>query len=269
MERRAFGATGLEVPVVGMGTWKTFDVRTPAQVEARARVTEAALVGGAQLFDSSPMYGAAEEVLARTLGDRREGAIIATKVWAASAGEGERQIERALGWYGGRVEVYQVHNLVSWREHLPRLERLREEGRVRAVGATHYDASAFGQLADLMRTGRLDAIQIPYNPRQRECEERILPLAEDLGLGVIAMRPFGEGGLFRGRPPADLMDELEAYGVRTWAQALLKWCLSDPRIHVAIPATRSPEHMEENAAAGQGSWLPQELREKLKLVALA
>lgn len=260
--RRGFGDTGLQVPVVGLGTWKVFDVRTQAQVEVRRKIVRQALRGGAAFFDTSPMYGAAEEVLAGALESRREEALVATKVWAQSEAEGRHQIQRALAWFGGRVEVYQIHNLVSWRVHLRELEALKVEGRIRLIGATHYDAAAFGELAEVMRTGRIDAIQIPYNPWQRESEERLLPLAEELGLGVIAMRPFAEGAALRRSPPPGLMEELEGYGVRSWPQALLKWCLSDPRIHVAIPATSDPDHMSENMAAGREPWLPRELRER-------
>jgi aryl-alcohol dehydrogenase-like predicted oxidoreductase len=134
------------------------------------------------------------------------------------------------------------------------LEGARDAGRVGLIGATHYSPSAFGELAEVMETGRLDAIQVPYNPREREVERRILPLAADLGLGVLVMRPLGEGALLRRPPdPADLAP-LRPFGVTTWAQALLKWGLSDRRCHVAIPATASPERLAENAAAGSPPW---------------
>ena len=260
MERRTLGRAGFEVPVVGMGTWRTFDVRGRAAEENARKVVDEALGAGASLFDSSPMYGEAERVLGAALGGRRDSAVVATKVWARSSSEGRAQMERALRYFGGRVELYQVHNLVNWREHLAALEALQGEGQVVAVGATHYSPSAFGELAEVMKTGRVSAVQIPYNPREREVEREILPLAADLGLGVVVMRPFGEGGLLR-RPPADSeLEPLRAFGVRTWAQALLKWVLSDPRCHVAIPATSKPERMRENAAAGDPPWLGAEER---------
>jgi aryl-alcohol dehydrogenase-like predicted oxidoreductase len=146
MERRMLGNAGFEVPVVGMGTWRTFDVRSPREEAARRDIVTEALRVGAILLDSSPMYGAAERVLGAALHRRREQALVATKVWAQAVPEGQRQIERALGYFGGHVELYQIHNLVSWREYLPILVGLRDQGRVRAVGATHYQASAFGEL---------------------------------------------------------------------------------------------------------------------------
>ncbi len=254
MEHRTLGHSGVPVPVIGMGTWRTFDVRGAAP-ERRARgVVDEALTAGAGFFDSSPMYGEAERVLGAALRERRDAALLATKIWASTAAEGRAQAERALGFFGGRIDLYQIHNLVLWSTHLTMLERLRGEGRVRAIGATHWSPAAFGELARVMKTGRITAIQVPYNPLEREVEREILPLAADLGLGVIVMRPFEEGGLMRHPPPEEALRPLAAFGVRTWAQALLKWILSDRRCHVAIPATSRPGRMTENAAAGDPPW---------------
>ena len=259
METRALGRTGIDVPVIGMGTWQTFDVRD-AEVARRREVTDAALESGATFFDSSPMYGRAEAVLGRTLEGRRDRAIIATKVWTTDDDEAAQQIERALGYYGGRVDVYQVHNLAAWRARLTDLEALRERGVVRALGLTHYSRHAFRELAQAMRDPRVQAIQVPYNPRERDVEAEILPAAADLGLGVIVMRPFGQGNLLERGIDADALAPLQPFGVRTWAQALLKWILSDRRCHVAIPATSSAAHMRDNAAAGEPPWFGPEER---------
>ncbi len=254
MHERALGRSGLTAPAVGMGTWRTFDVRgAAAEWQARAIVDEALIVG-ACLIDSSPMYGEAERVLGQALANHRSDALVATKMWARGADEGRAQIERALGLFGGHVDLYQIHNLVAWRTHLPLLERLRDEGRVGAIGATHYSAGAFGELAEVMRTGRIAAIQTPYNPLEREVEREILPLAHELGLGVVVMRPFAEGGLMRRPPTREALAPLRDWGVETWGQALLKWVLSDPRCHVAIPATSRAGRMTENAAAGAPPW---------------
>src|SRR2546428_4087966 len=137
MDRRMLGQTALEVPAIGVGTWRSFDVRGARQEEEAAeRVTEA-LEAGANLFDSSPMYGEAERVLGNALRGRRGSALVATKIWTASAAEGRAQAERALAYFEGMVDLYQVHNLVAWREQLVLLERLRDEGKVRAIGTTH------------------------------------------------------------------------------------------------------------------------------------
>jgi aryl-alcohol dehydrogenase-like predicted oxidoreductase len=250
MEQRPFA--GRAVPVVGMGTSKTFDV--PAVDEARQRVTDAALDAGAVFVDCSPMYGNAERILGATIAVRRAGVIVATKVWTPHDAEAERQIDASLGFFGGHVEVFQVHNLVGWRTRLDQLEARRDKGQLDVVAATHWQASAFGELETVMRTGRVAAIQVPYNPHEREVEARILPLAIDLAIGVILMRPFAAGGLVRRAPSAGQLAPLAAFGVRTWPQALLKYGLSHPAVAVSIPATTRPERMAENAAAGDGPW---------------
>lgn len=255
MERRPLGRTGVDLPVVGLGTWNTFDLDDERQVVAD-RVVEAAFEEGTRLVDSSPMYGRAEHVLGRALAARRGEAFVATKIWTPSVATGREQLEAQLRFYDGRVDLEQVHNLLSWSEHLDWLEAQREDGRIRFLGATHYSASAFDELARVMRTGRIDAIQIPLNPYEREVEREILPLAEELGLGVIVMRPLGEGSLLPGPEPS----LLEPLGVETWAQALIKWALSDPRVTAVIPATTSPEHARENAAAGSPPWFGRDER---------
>jgi len=237
MERRRFGRTGWDVPVIGLGTWQTFDVGRAGESGAR-QVIETVWEGGTRFFDSSPMYGRAESVLGRALGERRDDALVATKIWAPSAEEAREQFEAQLRFYGGRVDLEQVHNLVSWRQQLEWMEAERDAGRIRAIGATHYSRGAFDELETVMQTGRIDAIQVPYNPLEREAERRILPLAAELDLGVIAMRPLGGGALARRHDAGDL----------------LRWTLGDERVHVAIPATSSPDHARANLAAGGPPW---------------
>jgi aryl-alcohol dehydrogenase-like predicted oxidoreductase len=260
MERRALGTSGIEAPTVGMGTWRTFNVYGAGAEMRSARIVQTACNVGANFFDSSPMYGHAEHVLGHAVADRRHDVIIATKVWASSDGEASEQVSNALSLFGGRIDLYQVHNLVSWKSHLPMLERLRDEGQVSALGATHYSESAFDELRTVMKTGRIAAIQIPYNPVECAAEQVILPLANDLGLGVVIMRPFGEGALVRRTPSDRALEPLRPFGVTTWTQALLKWSLSDRRCHVAIPATSTAEHMRSNAMAGDPPWFGAEER---------
>lgn len=260
MEIRDLGRSGLRVPVIGMGTWRTFDVSGPAAEDGCRAIVSAALADGARLFDTSPMYGTAEHVLARCLEGRRDQALVATKVWTPQAADGRRQIAQALRWYGGRVDIYQVHNLVQWREHLSFLEERRDAGEVRVVGATHYRHDAFPELLEVMATGRVAQIQVPYNAADHAVEAEVLPAAHEHGIGVIVMRPLGEGALLRRPPEARALEPLARFGVRTWAQALLKWILSDLRVACAIPATRALAHMRENAAAGDPPWLDADAR---------
>jgi aryl-alcohol dehydrogenase-like predicted oxidoreductase len=261
MEQRPFGQSGIQVPAIGMGTWRTFDVRG-ARPEAKSHaIVRRAIELGANLFDSSPMYGEAERVLGDAVCELRDRALIATKIWATTLDEGYQQVTRALKYFGGRIDLYQIHNLVNWPQHLDLLERLRDEGKVTLIGATHYNRAAFGQLQTVMKTRRIHAIQIPYNPIERTVEETILPLAADLGLGVVVMRPFGEGTLVRRSPAAKELAPLASFGVNTWPQALLKWVLSDRRCHVAIPATSNEQHMRDNAIAGQPPWFGPEERD--------
>jgi diketogulonate reductase-like aldo/keto reductase len=243
-------------PVVGLGTWQTFG----GDASLAGEVVEAALDAGVRLFDSSPMYRGAERSLGAALGDRRGEATVATKIWADSIEEGRTQLTNQLEWFGGRVDVEQVHNLVAWRDHVDWLEEERDAGRVGRLGVTHYSASAFGELATAMRSGRFDVVQLPYNPRERECEATLLPLAEELGLAVVVMRPLAEGALVRRPPKPEQLEPLREFGVDTWGQALLKWVLSDVRVDVAIPATKRPERTRENAAAGTPPWFGPEER---------
>jgi aryl-alcohol dehydrogenase-like predicted oxidoreductase len=258
MEHRPLGRTGVELPVVGLGTWRVLDVRGSAAEADRRAVVQRSLDSGTTVVDSSPMYGEAERVLGEALRGRRDDAFVATKVWATDDDEAGRQLGNAYGFFGGLIDLYQVHNLVAWRRRLELLERERDAGRVRYIGVTHYASSALSDIEQIMRSGRIDAIQVPYNPRQREVEQRILPCAADLGVGVLLMRPFGEGSLLR-RTPAS--SELAALGVRTWAQALLQWGLSDPRVTVSLPATSRVDRAVENAAVGDGPWFDASQRE--------
>jgi aryl-alcohol dehydrogenase-like predicted oxidoreductase len=257
MDRRVLGRTSMGVPAIGMGTWRTFDTD-----DARRQLVELALSSGIDLFDSSPMYGRAETSLARALDGIRERALVATKIWTADAEEGLRQADHALHLFG-HVDIYQVHNLLNVPAQLRLIERLKAEGKVRAVGATHYQEPAFRDLAALMRTGRLDMVQIPYNPLRRTAEQELLPLAASMGLGVLVMSPLQNGILDR-RPTKSQLREL---GVDTWAQAILKWVAGDPRVSTVLTATQQPGHVRENAAAGDPPFFTPEQRDLVVRIA--
>ena len=244
-------------PVVGLGTYSTFDGDV---VRARS-VVDAALAAGTMFFDTSPMYGDAQSSLGAALDGRRDGTTIATKIWTPSVEEGRVQYGTQRRYFG-RVEIEQVHNLVAWEEHLPWLESERSVGRIDRIGVTHWGAGSFAELERALRTRRFDVVQLPLNPLERESEHRLLPLAEELGLAVIVLSPFGGTGapLLRRPPSDDEVAPLRAFGIETWAQALLKWVLSDPRVDLVIPATSRPARAAENATAGSPPWLGAEER---------
>jgi aryl-alcohol dehydrogenase-like predicted oxidoreductase len=268
METRPLGNTDVKVPAVGMGTFQTFDVSGLRAEKHCRRIVDAAFSVGTTLFDSSPMYGESERVLAQAVQGKRQKVTIATKVWSSSVSEGRRQIDQALSWYGNCLDIYQIHNLVLWKEHLPYLEDLRKSGKVNIIGVTHYSSSAFRELMQVMQTGRIQQIQIPYNVVDTDVEREVLPLAGELGIGVVVMRPLDQGFLARRPPPAEKLEPLKKFNIRTWPQALLKWILSDLRVHCVIPATSKVERVIENAVAGEPPWFDEETRAYVQQIAI-
>jgi diketogulonate reductase-like aldo/keto reductase len=258
MEERRLG------PVVGLGTWRTFD----HDAEAAERVVSAALDAGSSVFDSSPMYGGAEASLSaaiRRLGARRR-VSIATKIWADSVEEGREQFAAQVDWFG-RIEIEQIHNLAAWERQLPWLQ---EEQRVGRIPPSRRDAllgSGLRRAREGAQDGVFQTIQLPYNPHERLCERELLPLAAELGVAVIVMRPLARGELLNRRPTAADLAPLAQYGVETWPQALIKWVLSDERVDLAIPATLHPERAGENAAAGEPPWFGPDERALVERIA--
>ncbi len=191
MEERRLG------PVVGLGTWNTFD-----DDEKLAReIVDAALEAGIRNFDTSPMYGGAERALGAALAGRRDEATVLTKIWTSSPEEARRQLADQLEWFG-HVDLEQIHNLLAWERHLPWLEVECGGGQIGKLGVTHYSPVSFQELGRALKTRRFDTVQVPLNPRERTCEESLLPLAAGLGVAVIVMRPFGEGALLAREPVA-------------------------------------------------------------------
>ena len=263
MEFRKLG--GLRVSAVGMGTYRTFDVASEADISVRRQIIDNCIAHRTTFLDSSPMYGESEKVIGITTEGKRERFQLATKVWCRGQEEGEAQIERSFRLLRtDYVDLFQVHNLVDWPAHLKTLEGLKERGRIGLIGITHYLSSAYPTMMELMKSGRIDAVQVPYNVGERTCEAEMLPLAADLGIGVIVMEPLEKGRYVKGlRRRPDLTPLLE-FGIETWAQALLAWVLADPRVSVAIPATSQPKRVGENAQAGSVGPLPQEMRDYIR-----
>lgn len=269
MDLRKLGKSNLTVPVIGMGTWRTFDVRGAKAETNCLEVVRKALEIGIRFFDSSPMYAEAERVLGSAIEQLgvRDKVLIATKVWSESDSESERQFENAFRFFASYVDLYQVHNLVAWQKRLANLEKLKAAGKVRSIGITHYWHGRFIEMLRIMETDRIDTIQVPYNALDRKVEEEILPLAASLNVGVVIMKPFEQGSLLNRSPSPEELEPFEDFGVKTWPQILLKWIASDPRVSIVIPATSRPENAAENALAGDPPWFDPDTREKVRRLA--
>jgi diketogulonate reductase-like aldo/keto reductase len=247
-------STGEQLPVIGLGTSRTFDVATGPARDALAPVLQAFFDRGGTLVDSSPMYGAAEEVVGELLRrTRRQGLFAATKVWTDGKQAGVEQMERSARLWGvPRLDLIQIHNLRDWRRHHQTLQEWKTAGKVRYVGITTSHGRMHEELEQALREEPFDFVQLSYNLEDREVERRLLPLAADRGVAVLVNRPFQLGGLFekvKGKPLPPWATEL---GIGSWAQYFLKFAVSHPAVTCAIPATSKVKHMEDNMAAGYG-----------------
>lgn len=250
-------ASGERLPVIGMGTWITFNIGPlPNLMKERTEILRVFFEKGGGMIDSSPMYGSAEKVVGECLRELNypRGLFSATKVWTASTTEGSEQIEDSLALWGvPRLDLEQVHNLVNWQAHLKRLRKLKDEGTIRYLGITTSHGRRHSDLEQIMREVPLDFVQLTYNITHREVEQRLLPLAQDKGIAVIANRPYDGGSLpMRLQGREKLPPWAEEVGATNWPDFLLKYIVSHPAITCAIPATSKTEHMRENMAAGTG-----------------
>jgi diketogulonate reductase-like aldo/keto reductase len=256
MHTRLIPASKQALPVVGCGTYRTFDVGvTPEERLPLLAVLKVLFAAGGSVIDSSPMYGTAERVVGDLLAQTqdRSRAFLATKVWTSGQKAGLEQINRSFELLQDRrIDLIQVHNLLDWQVQLSTLRELKSVGRIRYVGITHYSTAAFAEVESVLRSQALDFLQINYAMNDTAVERRILPLAADRGVAVIVNQPFGGGGLLgelRRRPLPSWAPEIDC---QSWAQILLKFVLSHPAVTCAIPGTASPEHMADNIGAGFG-----------------
>jgi diketogulonate reductase-like aldo/keto reductase len=260
-------SSGIRLPVIGMGTWITFNVGDdPEARSARTDVMRTFFANGGGMIDSSPMYGSSEEVVGhglRQLG-LTPGLFSATKVWTSSAAEGPRQVARSHDLWGVRqFDLQQVHNLISWEAHLEMLFAMKNEGRLGHVGVTTSHGRRHGELEDIMRTQPIDFVQLTYNLVDREVEDRLLPLAIERGIAVIANRPFRGGPLVDRIQRERLPGWANEFDCRNWPQFLLKFIVSHPAVTCAIPATTRVDHMRENMGAAQGRLPDAEMRTRM------
>ena len=261
MISRSIPSSGETLPVIGLGTWQTFDVGTSdAERAPLGEVLSALVAGGAKVIDSSPMYGNSEEVvgdLTAKLGIRPK-VFLATKVWTTGKAQGIAQMEASMRKLRAKpLDLIQVHNLVDVETHLATLREWKKAGRVQYIGITHHNTGGHEEVARLLASEPLDFVQINYSVGERDAEKRILPLAKDRGIAVIANRPFAAGDLLkrlRNQPLPDWAAEIDC---TSWAQLLLKFIVSHPAITCAIPGTAKAEHMRDNLQGGRGR-LPDE-----------
>ena len=264
---RKIPSTGETLPIIGLGTWQTFDVGTEATARAplQAVLREFAALGG-KLIDSSPMYGRSEEVagdLIAALGLRPQ-LFIATKVWTSGKAEGVAQMEESITKLKARpIELLQVHNLLDVETHLSTLTDWKRQGWVRYIGVTHYTNSAFAAVAKVISAHPVDFLQINYSVSEREAEQKLLPLARERGIAVIVNRPFAGGELIRRLRSTPLPTWAAEIDCTSWAQLLLKFVISHPAVTCAIPATARVEHLRDNMAAGSGHMPDEKMRARI------
>jgi aryl-alcohol dehydrogenase-like predicted oxidoreductase len=245
--------SGERLPIVGLGTWQAFDIGPRDNDWPQAgQGLQLFLRAGGRVIDSSPMYGRAEEAIGALLAATplRSRAFLATKIWTGDREDGRRQAERSFELLRTRrIDLLQVHNLLGYDAHMPLLRRLKEEGRIRYIGATHYHSGAYDALERAIRSGDLDFVQLNYSVAEREAERRILPLARESRVAVLVNRPFAGGDVFgriRARPLPSWAGEI---GCTSWAQLILKYVLADSAVTCAIPGTRNPRHIADNLGA--------------------
>jgi diketogulonate reductase-like aldo/keto reductase len=265
MLTRPIPSTGEPLPVIGLGTWQTFDTGTSARErQPLGQVLDRFAAAGGRLIDSSPMYGRAEEVVGALKG-RVAGAFIATKVWTRGRENGIAQMRRSAKLLqSGVIDLMQIHNMLDWETHLETLREWKAEGRIRYLGITHYTRSAFGDLEEIMRSETLDFVQLPLSVELPDAEERLLPLAESRRIAVLVNRPFEEGALLRRVAATPLPEWANELGAESWSELFLRYIVSHPAVTCVIPATSDPAHMEENLRAGEGRMLTGEERVELR-----
>lgn len=256
MLTRTIPSSGEKLPVIGLGTWRAFDVHLTSDTRKQLEDVLSLFVNlGGRVIDSSPMYGRAEEVigdLTSALGIR-EKLFLATKVWTRGKQSGIQSIEHSMALLRtNRIELMQVHNLVDVNTQLATLREWKQQGRIRYIGITHYESGAFSEIEKLMRDENIDFLQINYSLMEPEAEQRVLPLAQERGIAVIANRPFGAGDLFGKVRSKPLPEWAAEFDCRSWAQFFLKWIVANPAITCVIPATDKPSHLQDNMHGGVG-----------------
>ena len=267
MLMRAIPSSGEKLLVIGLGTWQTFDVDLTSENQKQLEEVLSLFVKlGGRVIDSSPMYGRAEQVIGdlATKLDLRDKLFLATKVWTRGKQAGIESMERSIQRLKtNRIDLMQVHNLVDVSTQLATMREWKAQGRIRYSGVTHYESGAFADVEKVLRSEKVDFLQINYSIMEREAEQRLLPLAQEREIVVIVNRPFGGGDLFRSVRAKPLPDWATEFDCRSWAQFFLKWIVAHPAVICAIPATNNPRHLEDNMQAGVGRLPDAKMRQRM------
>lgn len=259
--KRAIPKTGEMLPIVGLGTWREFDISDDPSVWMTHReILRMMFDAGANVVDTSPMYGRSESVVAGLLNELEasDTSFLATKVWAEGKDHGIAQMEKSLRRFRtDRIDLMQIHNLVDWQTQLETLQLWKAAGIFRYIGVTHYTSGAIDRLVDVMEREEVDFVQMAYSIGERAVEDKLLPVAAERGIAVIVNRPYEGGQLFNSVRGEDVPEWAIETGCKTWGQFFLKFVLSHPAVTCAIPATSKPSHMMENLWSARGT-LPDE-----------
>ena len=267
MLKRVIPSSGEEMPVIGLGTSRVFDIeRSKNELNVREKILDIFYENGGRLIDTSPMYGMSEEIIGITAKKyiEKNRFFLATKVWTEGRENGMRQIEESFQkMRTDKISLIQVHNLLDWKTQIKTLRSLKDEGRIDYIGITHYKSNAFDEMIKIMKAEKVDFAQFNYSMGEREAEQKILPFCKDNGIATLINRPFMRGRLFREAQEKKLPSWVSDYDIDSWGQFFLKYIISHDAVTNIIPATSKPKNMLDNARAGMGRMLGKKAKKRM------
>ena len=267
MLKRVIPSSGEELPVIGLGTSRVFDIeRSKNELNVREKILDIFYESGGRLIDTSPMYGMSEEIIGITAKKyiEKNRFFLATKVWTEGRENGMRQIEESFQkMRTDKISLIQVHNLLDWKTQIKTLRSLKDEGRIDYIGITHYKSNAFDEMIKIMKAEKVDFAQFNYSMGEREAEQKILPFCKDNGIATLINRPFMRGRLFREAQEKKLPSWVTDYDIDSWGQFFLKYIISHDAVTNIIPATSKPKNMLDNARAGMGRMLDEKAKKRM------
>ncbi len=267
MLKRVIPSSGEEMPVIGLGTSRVFDIEpSKNELNVREKILDIFYENGGRLIDTSPMYGMSEEIIGITAKKyiEKNRFFLATKVWTEGRDNGMRQIEESFQkMRTDKISLIQVHNLLDWKTQIKTLRSLKDEGRIDYIGITHYKSNAFDEMIKIMKAEKVDFAQFNYSMGEREAEQKILPFCKDNGIATLINRPFMRGRLFREAQEKKLPSWVSDYDIDSWGQFFLKYIISHDAVTNIIPATSKPKNMLDNARAGMGRMLDEKAKKRM------